>query len=78
MLSRNMSMAIKKGSIPYCRNCKHYRLEGPLHKRESSICKLFERKCIITGIKRYDSIFDCRMDETKCGKGGTLYSEIQY
>ncbi len=64
-----------------CVNCVHYmqyKYDYPhdelyAYKTKIGNCALFGKKHLVTGEIDYENAFECRINESKCGKKGQFY-----
>ena len=58
-----------------CRNCKFYQPKYDYleYEQKFAYCKRFGEVDIQSGEVYYDSVYNCRRDERKCGIHGKLY-----
>jgi hypothetical protein len=58
---------IRNHDKPKCRDCKFF--------KSNRKCSKFGSSDLVTGIIYFDSAYDCRFDEKKCGIQATYYEE---
>ena len=71
---------LRNYNSPICSNCIHYK---PMYTysnydQTSGYCKRFGEVNIRSGEVHYDSIYDCRRDESKCGFHGKFYEYDEF
>lgn len=78
-----MKTFIKNIEYPFCVNCVHFLYHKdldpyqPFMNIENSRCKKFGEADLITGVIKYDSVINCRKDDSDyddtCGVEGKYY-----
>ena len=73
---------VRNKELPICSNCLHfiehtnnYPYDPVPNDKQYSKCKKFGEINMITGDIEYDLASNCRLNDSKCGKSGSEYTE---